>query len=389
MLIEFLKSIHKKYLNFFKFILFLRYLIAIFIVAITFFLLIPKTFDYRTKDQIIKNHLIKKYNLNIQNYNNIKYNIFPLPNLSINDLKINIVGEPIFLKVQNLNLFLELSDIYNFDSFNSKKIIVEKSYLNLDLKDIYKLIKIFHKLENKIGIKNLNLNLLNNLSPILKIEEIDVSNYGYKKENVYGKIFKKNFKISLKNNYENLYFKVLNSGIKAEFSFNNFKNNISGVSKISILNNYLYSNFSIKEGFIEILDSSLRNKDLFVKIDSLIKFDPYFEVNSNINIKEIDSNLISNLNLNKILKNREIINKLNSNNKIFFNKKKLRNGLINNFFLETQIAHGRLNSISIISIDGAVFKCKSESILTEKYPRIYFNCNLNIDNKKNSLKNFQ
>ena len=150
MLIEFLKSIHKKYLNFFKFILFLRYLIAIFIVAITFFLLIPKTFDYRTKDQIIKNHLIKKYNLNIQNYNNIKYNIFPLPNLSINDLKINIVGEPIFLKVQNLNLFLELSDIYNFDSFNSKKIIVEKSYLNLDLKDIYKLIKIFHKLENKI-----------------------------------------------------------------------------------------------------------------------------------------------------------------------------------------------------------------------------------------------
>ena len=54
------KIIHNKYSRFLKFFFFLRYVFAIFLISIFFFLLIPKFFDYENKQDIIKEYFEKK-----------------------------------------------------------------------------------------------------------------------------------------------------------------------------------------------------------------------------------------------------------------------------------------------------------------------------------------
>ena len=83
------KTIHSKYLNFFKFIFFLRYVFAIFLIAISLFLLIPKLFDYEKKQEIIREYFIKNYELEVNNYSSIKFNVYPFPNLSIKNIDLN------------------------------------------------------------------------------------------------------------------------------------------------------------------------------------------------------------------------------------------------------------------------------------------------------------
>ena len=57
------KIINNKFSRVFKFVFFLRYLIAIFFVAIVLFLFIPQFFDYTKKEEIIKNFLSQNYGL--------------------------------------------------------------------------------------------------------------------------------------------------------------------------------------------------------------------------------------------------------------------------------------------------------------------------------------
>ena len=77
------KIINNKYSRFLKFFFFLRYVFAIFLIAISLFLLIPKLFDYEKKQEIIKEYLINNYDLEVNNYTSVKFNVFPFPNLSI------------------------------------------------------------------------------------------------------------------------------------------------------------------------------------------------------------------------------------------------------------------------------------------------------------------
>ena len=85
------KTIHNKYSSFFKFIFFLRYLIAIFFVASVLLLFIPQFFDYKKKEDIIKSYLIKNYGLEVTKLKNIKFNSFPIPHLQLNGLEANFI----------------------------------------------------------------------------------------------------------------------------------------------------------------------------------------------------------------------------------------------------------------------------------------------------------
>ena len=202
-------------------------------------------------------------------------------------------------------------------------------------------------------------------------------------------------KIELKEKYlsddnKNLNFKILNTGIKADFNFDkvNKMNSISGSSKISILNNHLRFIFALQDNQIEITKSNFSNQDLSISFDSLIVFDPFFEINSNIYINKVDKKLVNRLSLEKILKNQEILKKLNSNSKVNYNKKKFRNTFIKNYYLEFNLANGRLNFLSKIYILGGDINCKGESLLTEEYPRLNFVCLFNLEDKKKLLKKF-
>ena len=115
------KIINNKYSRFLKFFFFLRYVFAIFLIAIFLFLLIPKFFNYGKKEGAIKDYLVSFYDLELASYSSIEFNVFPFPNLSIKDIKLKIKEEPIFFNTKNLNIFLHLKNLYDYEKFEAKK----------------------------------------------------------------------------------------------------------------------------------------------------------------------------------------------------------------------------------------------------------------------------
>ena len=390
MIIRIYKNIHNKYPKFFKFFFFLRYLFAIFLIATTTFFLAPKLFNYEKKIDIIKDYLVNYYDLRLENYSDIKFNIFPSPNLSIGNVNLKIKDKPIFLETKDLKIFLNFKNIYDYKNFKAKKISFSQNEITLDMNSIKELLNYFRKLKYNLDIKELDLILKKEEDSILEIKKINFSNYGYKKYKINGEIFNKKFKANLKNNNKNLDFRILNTGIKANFKLNekNLKNTASGSSKISILDNYFKLNFNLNNNQVEIINSSFRNKNLSIFFNSLIQFNPFFEISSDINIEEIDKQLINNISLEKILKNKKVIKKLNSNNRVNYKAKKFGNKLIENLTFESNLAYGRLNFLNEIIVAGGVINCKGDSVLIEEYPRLNFDCIFKIKDKKKIFRKF-
>ncbi len=384
------KRIHNKYSKFFDFFFFLRYVIGIFLIALVSFISIPKFFDYEKKQEIIKGYLISYYNLELNNYSSIKFKVFPLPNLAFQDVNLKVKNQPIFFNTKNFKIFLKFKNIYNFDNFIGRKILLNDNKITLDIDTTKDLFNYFVKLKYELDIQKLNLNLRRKESSIIAIKEINFSNYGYKKNEINGKIFGKKFKARLDNDYKNIELKILQTGIKANFNFDeiNKVGTIGGSSKISVLNNYLKSKFLIKNKQVEITKANLRNKDLSISFESLIKYNPFFEINSDININKMDKNLINNISLEKFLKNTEILKKFNSNNKISYARKTSYDSLIKSHFSELNLAHGRLVFFNKTSVPGGIINCKGDSLLIEEYPRLYFDCSFDLKNKKDFLKRF-
>ena len=384
------KTIHSKYLNFFKFIFFLRYVFVIFLIAISLFLLIPKLFDYEKKLEIIREYFIKNYELEVNNYTSTKFNVFPFPNLSIKNVDLKVRNKPIILKEKNLKIFLNFKNIYNYENFEEKKIIFSETEIALDIDRAKELLNYFSEFKNRLDVQDLNLDLKKEDKLLLKIKNINFSNYGYRKYKINGQIFDKKFKAHLKTNNKNLNFRILNTGIKANFKFNE-KSSLdlmSGSSKISLLNNYLKFDFDINNNRIEIVKSNFKNKNLSISFNSLINFNPFFVINSNIKINEINRQLINKINLDKILTNKEIIKKLNSDNTLNYTAKKYRSNLIKNYSSKISLAYGRLSFQNKILITGGEISCKGDSLLIDEYPRLNFFCLFDLKEKKKLFKKF-
>ena len=318
------KTIHNKYSKFFKFFFFLKYVFTIFLIAILLFLTIPKFFNYEKKKDIIRDYLVNYYDLELNDYSSIEFKVLPLPNLSIQDINFKVKDKPIFFNTEHFNIFLNFKNIYNYKNFEARKISFNGTKIVLDIDRTHELLGYFANLKYKFDIKKLNLNLKKKKNSIVEIKKINFSNYGYQKNKIKGEIFNKQFQTSLDSNNKNLKFKILNTGINANLNFDkvNKKNLLMGSSKISVLNNYLKFNFLMKNDELEITKANLRSRDLSISFDSLIRIDPFFEIYSDIHINKIDKKLINNLSLEKILENKQILKKFNSNNKVSYKKKK-------------------------------------------------------------------
>ena len=382
------KSIHNRYLKFYKFFFYLRHLFAIFIVTTGLFFLIPKFFDYEKKQVLIKEHLLNDYNLELNDYKLIEYKVFPLPNLVIQEASFKIKEKPLKFKTKNLNINLRLKDIYGHKNFKSKKISFIENEMSLDIKETKKLLSYFKELKNKLDIKDLNLNIKKKEFSLIKIKNVNFSNYGYNKYIFNGEIFDKNFLFVIKEN-KNIEFKILDTGINADFTYkkDNFKNSIIGSSKVNILNNFLRFEFKLDTNQVEMIKSNFRNKVLSAQFNSLIKYNPYFSINSNIDINKIDEKFFKSINLEKILtENKKVIKKINSINKINYKAKKYSSDLIRSYSLNTNLAYGRLDFTNKIQILGGNIICKGDSIFIDQYPRLNFICSLKLNNPKKFLK---
>tara|TARA_Y100000816_G_C26095982_1_gene580048 strand:- start:858 stop:2261 length:1404 start_codon:yes stop_codon:yes gene_type:complete len=370
------KIIHNRFSRFFNYFFFLRYLFTIFLVSVTLFFSIPKFFNYEKKEDIIKAQLDKYYNLELQDFKTIKYNIFPLPNLSINESNFKVKDKPILLKTNDFRIYLNLNNIYKYENFKPKKIIFNKTKTALEISRIKEILKYFDNLNQKIYIKSLNLDVEKNNKILLGLKNINFSNYGYQKYQIKGKIFDKRFNISFKDDNKILNFKILNTGIKAKLVFEDqsFIYPIEGFSQISFPKNHLKFDFKYYKDRLEIIKSNFKNKDISIAFNSLIKFDPFFDINSNIIVKQFNKKKINNLNLDKIISNKEIIKVLNSTNTLNYTAKKYNNNIIKDFNSRFYLTHGRLVFSKNIFISGGSMKCNGESLLIAEYPRLNFIC---------------
>jgi len=238
MFIKIFKNIHSKYSNFFKFFFFLKYLLAIFFISILLFLVIPKFFNYGDKTANLKNYLLENYYIELKANNLIEYKIFPLPHLSIQKTVISFKDRPTFISSDETIIFLSFKSIYNFDNLNIKKIIFNQSEIILQNEKVKDLIYFLKNSKKKVKFKNLDLIFYGKDKKILSLNEIQFSNYGYKKNNMSGKIFNKVFKLSFDNSKLN--FKINNTGIKISVLLDEefYTDGFSGSSTVSILNNF-------------------------------------------------------------------------------------------------------------------------------------------------------
>ncbi len=383
------KRIHSRYLNIFKFFFFLRYVLVIFLIASLLFLFIPKFFDYEKKQQVIKKYLSDNYGLEMISYNNVKFKILPLPNLSFNNVNLSIQNKSINIKSNNINIFLKFKNIYDYKNFEARKILLNKNEITLNTSKTKDLLNYVKELKHKLNITALNLNLKKEGEALIKIKNINFSNYGYKKYQIKGYLFDKEFRAKFTNGTQNLKFKLLNTGIKANFKFNeeNLTHAVTGSSKINLLNNILKFDFYFDGDKIKISKSNFRNKKLSFSLDSLINFKPYFLIDTRININEVDKNLTDSLDLDEILKNKKIIKKLNGKININYKNKRFFSYLINNHSSNLDLAHGKLVYSNKTFIEGGEIVCKGESELVSEYPRLTFMCSIDLKDKKKLFKN--
>ena len=288
MLNKFYKIIHNKYYKFFNFIFFLRYLFAIFFITFALFLFIPNFLNFEKKIKFVKNHLMQKYGFEVYNYENIKFNSLPIPNLEFKNATIAFTSSDEKMNVEKLKIYPYFFYIYNFENFQSKKIIFVNNNISLESRNLDILIKKLFYQKSKIFFKNLNVNIKEKDKIILKIKNIKFKNFGHRKNFLIGEIFKKKFVVNLGKNLRKINFEIENSGIDIDINFieNNRKDLIEGTLKSKILNTNFKSNFLLDKKEIKIVNFYLRNKYTVFSNESLIILKPFLDINSKFYIEE-------------------------------------------------------------------------------------------------------
>jgi hypothetical protein len=353
-------------------------------------LILPNFFDYEKKAKIIKSNLAENYNLEVIEYDKIKFKALPIPNLELNNVLLNLKSSSVNLRVKNFKIYPKLFSIYNYNNFQSSKIILIDSTLSLEISDLNFLPNVIFSKSNKILIDNLSLKILNDNKSIIQLDNINFANYGYNKNLIRGKVFEKKFKIEGDHDFKNINFKIFNTGITADVILNEkqIKNSISGVLKSKILNTNFKLNFDYDGKKIKIDNFYLRNKDVSFKKNSLIILNPFLDIDSKISIEEISFKKLKKFDFVKALQFKDFLKKINSRNEITYKSKKFTNNFIDTLDLKVDLAYGRINYNKEFLFSNNFFQCKGTINLLEEFPLLYFNCNLNAQDKKEFLKKF-
>ena len=384
------KRIHNKYSTLFKFIFFLRYLFGIFFISIVLFLAIPHFFDLKKKDKVIKNYLLENYGIKLSSYDDIDYHSLPLPSLNFSNVGISIGKDSLQINANNLIIYPKLIGIYNFENFETNKIILKNNKILIDDSELKILIKYIYNLKKKLTFKNLNLKINKQDKPLINIKKINFSNYGYEKNLVKGELFDKKFKILINNNYNKINFKFLKTGITVDINLNEIKkeSTISGILKSKLLNSKLKFNFDYDGEKIKIYNSYFRNKNLSLNNESLITYRPFLYLDSIFQVEDINIKIIKKIDINRILTSKNLIKKINAKNTINFKSKIFSQNLIDDLYLNVDLAYGRLVYFKKISISENFFSCKGDINLLEEYPILHFDCLVASKDKKKLLKKF-
>ncbi len=384
MLNKFFKIIHNKYSKLFEFIFFLRYLFAIFFISIALFLAIPNFFNFNKKIEIIKKNLLSNYEFEIGEYDEIKFNSLPLPNIEIKDVTIYIKPDNTKLNVKNLILFPKIFSVYNFNNFQLKKIIFKEAETILKVSSLKSFIEKIFKENNNQSYYNLNIQIINENKPVISLENIHHSNHGYKKDTITGNVFGKPFQAKIKDNFQKINFKLLGSGLKVEINLKPKQdlNIVSGIFKLKILNSNLKFNFDHDSKRLNIFNSYFRNKNLSFENEGFVIFNPFLFIDWKVSIEDLNTILLKDINLDKLINSKNFLKKINMKNEIDYKSKKFSNDLIDELNLKFELAYGRINYVKKSLIFGNSFECSGNMNSLEEYPLLYFDCSMEFNGKK-------
>ncbi len=386
---KFKKTIHNKYSRFYDFIFFLRYLFIIFFISTVSFLSIPHFFDYEKKSEVIKLHLLENYDFKISNYGTIKYNIFPLPNLELTNVQVDLGFPEESFSSKKVNIYPNLPSIYNYENYNSKKIIFKDSNFKFQISNS-KLFteQLFYK-KKKLYFNNLNLKIINEKQTVISLNNIKFANFGYNKNLISGKVFNKSFKVEIDDNFKNINFKLNDLGINMEIIFDKKqkKNLKLGTFKSKILNTNFRSDFEYDGKIIKIFNSYLRGKNLSFKNESEVVLKPFFDIKSKFIIDEFNSRIFENTNLMKILRVKDFVEKINTKSEISFKPKKF-NRTFDDLNLKISLAYGRMNFTKRLYYLNNSIKCEGNINLLEEFPTLFFDCLVKSDSRRELLKQF-
>ncbi len=388
MINKFFKIIHNKYSKLSEFIFFLRYLIAIFFISGALFLAIPNFFNFNKKIEIIKKHLLSNYEFEIDKYDEIQFNILPLPNIELNNVKIYLESNNTELNVKKLRLFPKIISIYNFNNFQLKKIILKDTNTTLKVSSFNSFVKKILKENNSQSYDNLNIQIINENKPVISIENIHLSNFGYNKDLITGNVFGKPFKAKIKNNLQRINFNLLRSGLSVEIDFSPKQdlNVVSGTFKSKILNTNLKFNFDNDSKKLNIFNSYFRSKNLSFSNEGFISFNPFLFIDLKVSIEDINTLIIKDINLDRLLKSKNFLKKINMKNEINYKSKKFSSDLIDELNLKIELAYGRVNYVKRLSIFDNSFKCSGNINFLEEYPILFFDCLMAFNDKKKSFR---
>ena len=391
MINKFYKTIHNKYSRFFRFIFFLRYVFALFFIATILFLLVPNYFNYEKRSETLKNHLIKNYDIKILKFEKIEFNSFPVPYIEFKNVSIQLETSPVELNVNKFRIYPKFLSIYNYQNFQSSKIVLKNSNVTFETLDFKFFVKEFINQKNNFYVDNLNIKINDASEPLVLLEKVKFTNYGYKKNIIEGNIFGKKFKTKINNNLNNINFKLLKSGLNIDIYLDekNNKNSTNGALKLRILNTNIKFNFSYNKNRLNIDNSFFRSKNLSFKNESLITLEPFFNSNSKFDIEEIDVEIFKQSKLDELLKLKNILKKINTKNEIVFSSKKFNRSFFDKLNLKFDLAYGRLNYSKKILISDNIIKCNGNVNLLEEFPLLFFDCSINSETKSDLLKKFK
>ena len=86
--------------------------------------------------------------------------------------------------------------------------------------------------------------------------------------------------------------------------------------------------------------------------------------------------------LDKILKIKEILKLVNFKNELNFTSKKFSFNKIEKMTLKTDLAYGRLNYSKSLTVSDIFLKCHGNINLLEEFPLLFFNCNIFSNDKR-------
>ncbi len=400
--------------NFFKeqdpFHLVIVFFVIFFGTAI--FFSIPTFYDYKKYNQKIENTINKEFKIKLQNLENISFRFIPSPHLLIKKAELKIREDELnpISNLENIKIFISLTDLYRDDIFKIKKVVIKKANLYLNKKSGSNFIENLKKnIVNDLRINNSTLFFKDDKEEIVFISKLKNLIYKIDLINnkkillINGNIFDSNYNLNYFIDYEDPNTQNLNVNLKnPNIVFNNkltedifsSKSKKEGELLSKFLNNKNNLKYTIVDKEIKFVKQKVNNTN-FDLLGS-IAFQPfYFDLS--LNLKKNDlidvENIIFQIFSNKDMKFKNLSGKLNINFEDIDNKI-INRGLLNLSFENSKILtqNFKLNledfgSLEIVDYEYLTninqvlqMKVKANVINKEKFNRFLFSYKKNIIN---------